>query len=530
MNTVPLTLGWVAQAVGGALRGGDPAAPVAGVVIDSRTAAPGDLFVAIRGPRFDGHDFVADVLARGAAGAIVQRGADLKVRRYDETGGGGPSVERGGGPSVGRDGEPSVERDGGPSVERGGGPSVERDGGPSVERSGGPSGPRGGTRGALIEVRDTSRALQDLARAIREAAGTRVIAITGSAGKTTTKEAIAEMLASRCRVVRNKGNLNNHIGLPLSLMQLRDGADVAVMELGMNHAGEISTLVAIAEPDVRVWTNVGDAHLGFFASPDAIADAKAEILERADADTVLVCNADDPRVMARVGAFPGRTVTFGTAAGAAVRAADIEDRGLAGMKARVETPAGAAVLETPLLGRGNLANVLAATAVAVDAGVPLDEIARVAARLQPADRRGSVRQLRNGITLVDDSYNSSPSALRQALETVGRESRRRRVVAVLGEMLELGDHASRLHAASGQAAAAVGIAQLFTVGGAPAAEMAHAAAAAGIPAAAVAHFATSDAAAAAVVGALRPGDVVLVKGSRGIRTDVVADRIAAEHA
>ena len=147
---------------------------------------------------------------------------------------------------------------------------------------------------------DTLEALQRLAHAVRSAVATRVIAITGSAGKTTTKEAIAALLATRFRVVKNKGNLNNHIGLPLSLMQLRTAPDVAVMELGMNHAGEISRLVEIATPDVRVWTNVGDAHLGFFASADAIADAKAEILEGAGADTVLVCNADDQRVMARV--------------------------------------------------------------------------------------------------------------------------------------------------------------------------------------------------------------------------------------
>src|SRR5205085_12383926 len=149
----------------------------------------------------------------------------------------------------------------------------------------------------------TLKALQDLAHAIRMATSTRVIAITGSAGKTTTKETIAEFLSGTFRVVKNRGNLNNHIGLPLSLMQLRTEPDVAVMELGMNHAGEISTLVAIAEPDVRVWTNVGDAHVGFFVSSEAIADAKSEILERATRDTLLVYNADDPRVTARVGAF-----------------------------------------------------------------------------------------------------------------------------------------------------------------------------------------------------------------------------------
>jgi UDP-N-acetylmuramyl pentapeptide synthase len=236
---VRLTLGWIAGAVGGRLTAGRVDTEVRDVVIDSRVVGPGDLFVAIKGPRFDGHDFVAEVLARGAAAAIVD----------------------------------------------------------SAPRKGVP---HDSVHGAVIEVGDTVNALQDLAHAVRMAAGTKVIAITGSAGKTTTKETIAAFLERRKTVVKNKGNLNNHIGLPLSLMQVRHAPDVAVMELGMNHAGEISALVAIAEPDVRVWTNVGDAHLGFFASPEAIADAKAEILEGATPSTVLVCNADDPRV--RVGA------------------------------------------------------------------------------------------------------------------------------------------------------------------------------------------------------------------------------------
>ena len=172
----------------------------------------------------------------------------------------------------------------------------------------------------LIEVGDTTRALQDLARDVRRRSGARVVAITGSAGKTTTKEVIAEFLSARFDVFRNKGNLNNHIGLPLSLLELRARPQVAVVELGMNHAGEISTLVGIAEPDVRVWTNVGDAHLGFFASPDAIADAKAEILEAADRSHVLVANANDPRIMERAARFPGRVVTFGIETDADVRA------------------------------------------------------------------------------------------------------------------------------------------------------------------------------------------------------------------
>jgi UDP-N-acetylmuramoyl-tripeptide--D-alanyl-D-alanine ligase len=486
VSALRLTLGWVARAAGGSLRGGDPDREVGAVVIDSRVVQAGELFVALRGPRFDGHDFVAEVLERGAAAAIVEAKAS-----------GGPVRLRQG------YGETRHSAEGAEAV-----------------------GPPSGT--ALIEVADTLRALQDLAHAVRMAAGTRVIAITGSAGKTTTKEAIAELLAIRYEVVKNKGNLNNHIGLPLSLMQLRGGPDVAVMELGMNHAGEIRTLVAIAEPDVRVWTNVGDAHLGFFASPDAIADAKAEILERATSAAVLVCNADDPRVMARVRGFAGRTLTFGSAADATVQARDIEDRGLEGMRARVTTPAGERVIDTPLLGRGNLSNVLAAAAVAIDAGVPLDAIAEGAAQLRPADRRGAVRRLRGGIALIDDSYNSSPAALRQALEVVARARHAARRVAVLGEMLELGEHALALHTECGRAAADAGLARLFAIGGPAARAMADAAVAAGLPAAAVSYFETSEEAAPVVVAAVQPGDLVLVKGSRGTRTDVVADRLAAE--
>ena len=152
----------------------------------------------------------------------------------------------------------------------------------------------------VVEVPDTTTALQDLARYVRRESGAKVVAITGSAGKTTTKDTIAEFIGAKYRVVKNTGNLNNHLGLPLSLLELRHGADVAVMELGMNHAGEIRTLVGVATPEVRVWTNVGEAHIGYFGSTDAIADAKGEILEGASSDTLLVANADDPLVMARV--------------------------------------------------------------------------------------------------------------------------------------------------------------------------------------------------------------------------------------
>jgi UDP-N-acetylmuramoyl-tripeptide--D-alanyl-D-alanine ligase len=288
--------------------------------------------------------------------------------------------------------------------------------------------------------------------------------------------------------------------------------------------------VAIADPDVRVWINVGDAHLGFFASPDAIADAKAEILERAEPHDLLVCTADDPRVTARAAQFAGRTVTFGEADGASVRATAIEDRGIDGMRARVTTPQGERVIETPLLGRGNLANVLAATAVALDFGVRLETIAERAAALRPSDRRGAVHRLRGGVTLVDDSYNSSPAALRRALDVIAKESRAARRVAVLGEMLELGDYSSEMHRESGRVAASAGLGALFAVGGSPARELAEAAVEAGMNTADVSYFESSAAAAPAIAAAIRAGDVVLVKGSRGTRTDLIADRIAEEFA
>ena len=486
MTDLTLTLDWVADAVGATRTQGSADVPVGDVVTDSRTIQPGDLFVALRGPRFDGHAFVGDVLARGAVGAIVEQG----FAGFEERGSAGSTEQH-----------PAYN-----------GRGTAPDSGP----------PR------LIEVSDTLEALQRLAHRVRSAVSTRVIAITGSAGKTTTKEAIAALLATRFRVVKNKGNLNNHIGLPLSLMQLRTAPDVAVMELGMNHPGEISRLVEIATPDVRVWTNVGDAHLGFFASADAIADAKAEILEGANADTVLVCNADDRRVMTRVRSFPGTVLTFGESDGATIRARSVRDRGIRGMSADIETPAGDRTIETALLGRGNLLNVLAATAVAIDGGIGLDQIAVEIARLKPADRRGAVRQLRDGITLIDDSYNSSPSALRRMLEVVAHEAGDTRSIGVLGEMLELGEHSLALHESCGRAAAAAGLSRLFAVGGAPARALADAAIAAGMPAASVACFDTSHQAAPAVVAAVIAGDLVLVKGSRGTRTDVVVDRLVAE--
>ena len=465
---VRLTGRLVAEAAGGVLRSGDEGREFSGVSIDSRTLEVGNLFVAIRGERFDGADFADRAIAAGAAGVLMP------------TGRGGALDARG--------------------------------------------------AAVVIEARDTVAALQAVANRVRRESGARVVAMTGSAGKTTTKELAADFLATMYRVMRNPGNLNNHIGLPLSLIDLRQGQEVAVVELGMNHAGEISTLVRIAEPDIRVWTNVGEAHLEFFESIEKLADAKAEILERAMSSTVLVANADDPRVAARVPSFAGRVVTFGIDRPADMSASSVVDRGLNGIGARVSTGRGEFVLETPLIGRGNLANVLAATAVAVELNVPVEAVAARAREARPLTHRGEVVRLARGVVLIDDSYNANPSAMRQALGVLAAERSVSRRVAVLGEMLELGDRSEALHEEVGRAAAAAGVDLLFAVGGLPAAALARAAAAAGIRSDNVRHCPSSDAAAEEAARSVRPGDVVLVKGSRGVRTDRVADRLRLEFA
>jgi UDP-N-acetylmuramoyl-tripeptide--D-alanyl-D-alanine ligase len=469
VSEIPLAAEWVASAVAGTIVAGARGRAFTGVSIDTRTLKHGELFFGIRGERFDGAAFAQAAITAGAAGVVVPRGARVVP-------------------------DSSMSGDVAP---------------------------------VIIEVDDTTAALQMLAHTVRIEAGTKVVAITGSAGKTTTKEVTAEFLSARYHVVRNRGNFNNHIGLPLSLIELRERPEVAVVELGMNHAGEISTLVRIAAPEVRVWTNVGEAHLGFFGSVERIADAKAEILERATAATLLVANADDDRIVRRSRQFAGRTVTFGIDRPADVRATEITEHGVEGTAARVDTRRGAAVVRTQLVGRTNLANVLAGIAVAVELDVPLDAIVERAATLRPAAHRGEIVRLKNDVVVIDDSYNANPTATIRALEVLARATAKRRI-AVLGEMLELGDSADALHREVGRAAAGCGVDLLITVGGSPAAALGEAAIAAGLAATRVRHFQASDEAATAALAFVAPGDLVLVKGSRGVRTDRVVERLKVE--
>lgn len=458
----PFTIAEVAAAMGARLLHGDPDREASRVSIDTRTLARGDMFVAIKGDRFDGHAFVGDALAAGAAALVVSDAEAAAASPVDV---------------------------------------------------------------CVLVVDDTTRALQSLARHVRRASGSKVVAITGSAGKTTTKELAADFLSTRFTTIRTQGNLNNHIGLPLSLLELRAAPQVAVFELGMNHPGEIRALVNIAEPDIRVWTNVGRAHLGNFTSLDELADAKAEILENATSAQQLVANRGDSLVMARVGRFPGRVSTFGVDCDATFSAVDVELRGVSGSRARLRTPDGDFALSTPLLGRGHLANVVAALAVASICGVPIAAAIERAASSAPVSHRGEVVRLRGAVVVIDDVYNANPEAMTQALAMLRSETSASRRVAVLGEMLELGDHADALHRACGYEAAECAVDLLVTVGGAPARAMGASAIEHGLAPERVAHSESAEAAAELVVESVRAGDVVLVKGSRGIGLERVVERM-----
>ena len=300
-----------------------------------------------------------------------------------------------------------------------------------------------------------------------------------------------------------------------------------MVELGMNHPGEIRSLVEIAEPEVRVWTNVAPVHSAFFESVEAIADAKAEILEGATSATLLIANASDLRVMARTSKFPGDIATFGIETDAEVSATSVKSLGLKGMTAKMHTPVGSVDVRTSLLGEGNVANVLAAVSIALRFQVPLDVVLAGVTNFIAQAKRGNIVHV-NGITVVDDTYNSNPVALKQVLQTLSFETGCGRRVAILGEMLELGEHAISLHESCGRAAVESGFDRIIAVGGISAQALADGAMAAGLLATSVTVLPTSQEAAQKISQIVQKKDLVLVKGSRGIRMDQIVDRLKAE--
>jgi len=370
----------------------------------------------------------------------------------------------------------------------------------------------------LIRVADTTAALADLAREARRRAEIPVIAITGSVGKTTTKDMTAALLETRGAVLKTQGNLNNQYGLPLTLLRLEERHTAAVLELGMSAPGELRALSGIAEPDVAVITRIAPVHLQFFASLDAIADAKAEILEGLRLTGTAVLNGDDPLQRARAGGV-GRVVWFGRDRRHDVSAENWRGTAM-GMRFDLVIDGEKHDVALPLAGTHFVENFLAAAATALTVGIRVEAIIEAAASLAPARHRGELLRLGQGVLLLDDCYNSNPVALDAALAALQLAGERRRV-AVLGDMLELGPEAAAMHRAAGERAAEK--AQLVVGVGPLAAELVEGAS----RHAETRHYGDAEVAAAALPLLVHPGDAVLVKGSRGVRLESVIEALVA---
>jgi UDP-N-acetylmuramoyl-tripeptide--D-alanyl-D-alanine ligase len=417
--------------------------------IDSRTVGAGELFFAVKGERLDGHDFVSAALERGAAAAVVRKD---QLNRYS-------------------------------------------------------------AKSRLLVVDDTLAALQTLATAVKKVWGKPLVGVTGSAGKTTTKEAIAHVLASRWRVLKSEGNFNNHFGLPLMLLKLEPEHDVAVIEMGMSHAGEIRALAKIAKPEIGVVTNVAPVHLEFFDSIAGIARAKYELIESLPASGTAVLNADDEYVSQFGRDFKGRVITYGTKATADVRCENVRTCGAEGSEFDVVVAGGREHARLPLVGEHNILNALAAVAAGLARGMkPSDTVAALAA-LAPPDKRGQVLQLGN-ITVINDCYNSNPKALKAMVDALAAMKAGRRIV-VAGEMLELGPTGEAMHRAAGQHVAEKKINVLVGVRGLAQA-MVEGARQAGTRSEFVV---TPEEAGEWLARETRDGDVVLLKASRGVKLE-----------
>ena len=464
MRTVKLTLAEAALSCSAKLEApasatGVGALTALGYSIDSRTVAPGELFFAVRGERLDGHDFIANALDRGAIAAVVSlaRVASLPDKVL---------------------------------------------------------------AAPLLIVEDPLQALQALAAHLRRHWGGRVVAVTGSAGKTSTKDAVATALAARFRVLKSQGNLNNGFGLPLQLMRLEPEHEFAVIEMGMNHPGEIAQLARIAAPDWGVITNVGAAHIENF--PDGqtgIARAKYELVEALPASGVAFLNCDD-RYVGQFGRdFPGKAVYFGAGPCADPQITTIRessDPEIACLQIDLLSEGQPATMRLPLLGRHNASNAVAALAVAREAGVPLNDAIQTLETLTPGDKRGEILTIA-GATIINDSYNSNPEALQSMIQALAARPALRRIL-IAGEMLELGSHAPALHAACGRAAAEAGIDIIVGVRG-NAEHLVLAATDAGVTGVAAIFLPDAEAAGAWLKENLKLGDVVLIKGSRGVHLE-----------
>jgi UDP-N-acetylmuramoyl-tripeptide--D-alanyl-D-alanine ligase len=454
----------VLAASGGSLASGTQDAVFAGIGIDSRTIDPDHLFVAIIGESHDGHRFIGDVMDRGVKGVMVaaDRLADLPLDRMAAKG------------------------------------------------------------IAAVAVADTSRALGALARYNRNRRPLKVLAITGSNGKTSTRMLMEPVISQKFETLSTTGNLNNHIGLPLTLLRLTPTHRAAVLELGMNHAGEISYLGSICEPDVGVITNVAPAHLEGLGSIEDVVQAKAELLERIRPGGTAILNADDARVAALAEGLDRTVIFFGTARQAAVRADDIRLTE-SGMAFRLTIPSGSlpVILATPA--RVMVFNALAAAAAGEVMGVSPERIKAGLESFSPQPGRMGIRRPGRDIRLLDDTYNANPASMVAAIETLTRMRGKGRTIAVLGDMLELGAQSASLHRQIGRAAGDARIDRLY-VAGRFAAEVADGARAAQMPSARI-FCGDKQAIVDQLCSYLQGGELILVKGSRGMAMEEVVEAI-----
>jgi UDP-N-acetylmuramoyl-tripeptide--D-alanyl-D-alanine ligase len=464
------TLTQVADAVAGE-RGHalDPLARLAGVSIDSRTIRAGELFIAIHGPTHDGHDHVAAALESGSLAAVVA----------------GPLY----------------------------------------------SSYPGWVQDRCITVPDTLEALHRLARAVRKDWGKKVCGITGSVGKTTTKEILAALLGAKLRVLKTEGNFNNEYGLPLTLFRLEETDDVAVLEMGMSFPGELKRLAAITLPDVAIETRVTPAHLLNFSSVEEIAAAKRELIEGLNgAASVAVLNADDARVAAMAAVAPGRVIFYGAEKPAEFFAEEIEDRGALGSSVTLVHRGKRTRMELPLPGRHVVSNALAAVAAASVWNVGAAEAQSVFRGLRTPAMRGELIRFTNGFALIDDSYNSSPAALHAMINLLAATPGYQRRILAAGEMRELGPSSAKLHREAGEYAAKTGkIDYLIGVLG-DAAQIVEGAVAAGMPRDRTNLFSAPTEAAAFLVDFVRPGDLLLVKGSRSVKMERIVEALLGQFA
>lgn len=432
---------------------------------DTRAELAGQLFVALVGERFDAHTFADEALAKGASAVLVERGR------------------------------------------------------------------LSWTSGCFIEVDDTLRALQDIAEAHLLASPARRVALTGSNGKTTTKELIAAALRAcvgEDAVLATAGNLNNHVGLPLTVLRVTRRHQVAVLEMGMNHLGEIARLAEIAHPEVGLVTNIGTAHAGNVGGVEGVARAKGELFEGLSPTGVGVVNADDPRCVAQADArLSARRVTFGRAAGADVRVLSVQPHEESGLLVQLWYEGATVTVRVPLEGEHNAVNAAGAVACAVALELPFEEAASGLERTPLVGGRLVRKRSARGALVLDDSYNANPDSMRAGLVTLAGVAGTRRRCAALGEMLELGEGAEALHREVGAAVATSGVTRAFFCGTFAEAYK-QGAEEAGLPASAIAVAPDSVALAPAVAAAVGEGDAILVKGSRGARMERVVEHLERE--